>query len=339
MKQIISHKYRCFVVAVEIILLMVMLPVLYHFIPIRKQANDTFYLSSARIDDVVASLELQGYTVTFIDKIMLQLIKSPQKGWYSVDKQAYGRFLFFADLHSQKALTMSLVVYAGETVDELTTRLAKDMHLNKDKLLKAYQKHSRFKEGDIFAKRYILARKANEEVTIGYLFDESSSVLEDFEKQYFSKKPDTFELKILLTIASIIQRESNAKKEMPIISSVIYNRLNKGMKLQMDGTLNYGKYSRQIITSKRIKTDTSYYNTYKHKGLPSLPLGTVDYEALKAAMFPAKTDYLFFMLKPDGSHTFAKTYAEHLENIRIFRKYQKAKKVKTSLQKIHKKSS
>jgi len=259
---------------------------------------------------------------------MLQLIKPPQQGWYKVDKHRYGRFLFFADMHSQKAQTMSLKIYAGETADELTTRLAKDMHLDKAKLLQAYKKYTRFKEGDIFAQRYTLARKANENVVMEYLFHVSSNKLKNFSEQYFSEIPDTFKLKVLLTIASIIQRESNAKKEMPLISSVIYNRLDKGMKLQMDGTLNYGKYSRQIITSERIKTDTSYYNTYKHKGLPSLPLGTVDFEALKAARFPAKTDYLFFMLNPDGSHTFAKTYAEHLENIRKFRKYQKNKKCK-----------
>ena len=131
----------------------------------------------------------------------------------------------------------------------------------------------------------------------------------------FTQKPDNSTLRVLLTIASIIQKESNSAKEMPLISSVIFNRLDKGMRLQMDGTLNYGKNSRTIVTPERIKTDTSYYNTYKYKGLPPAPISSVTLDALHAAMHPAKSDYLFFMLKPDGSHTFASSYEKHLKRI------------------------
>ncbi|MEA3434103.1 MAG: endolytic transglycosylase MltG, partial [Campylobacterota bacterium] len=182
---------------------------------------------------------------------------------------------------------------------------------------------TRFQEADIFAKRYSIARKANEETTIQYLFDLSNAELLKFEKENFSQKPDTLTLKVLLTIASIIQKESNSVGEMPLISSVIHNRLAKGMKLQMDSTLNYGEHSHVIVTSERIKSDKSYYNTYKHKGLPPYPLGTVTLNTLKAAMSPKKSDYLFFMLNPKGEHDFSATYDKHLENIRAFRLYQK----------------
>jgi len=115
---------------------------------------------------------------------------------------------------------------------------------------------------------------------------------------------------------------------MPLISSVIYNRLEKGMRLQMDGTLNYGKYAHTIVSPERIKNDESDYNTYKHKGLPPHPLSTVTIDALKASMRPKKTDYLFFMLNKDGSHNFAATYEKHLANIKAFRIYQKEKNAK-----------
>jgi len=95
------------------------------------------------------------------------------------------------------------------------------------------------------------------------------------------------------------------------------------MKLQMDSTLNYGKHSHVVVTPERIKSDMSYHNTYKHKGLPPYPLGTVTLDALKAAMSPQKSDYLFFMLDPKGGHNFTATYDKHLENIRAFRVYQK----------------
>jgi UPF0755 protein len=112
---------------------------------------------------------------------------------------------------------------------------------------------------------------------------------------------------------------------MPLISSVIYNRLEKGMKLQMDGTLNYGPYAHTIVTPERIRNDTSEYNTYKHRGLPPHPLSTVTLDALKATMKPASSDYLFFMLNENGTHNFAASYDTHLENIRAFRAYQEAK--------------
>ena len=121
----------------------------------------------------------------------------------------------------------------------------------------------------------------------------------------------------------MIQKESNSIEEMPLISSVIYNRLEKGMRLQMDGTLNYGPYAHTIVTPERIQSDESEYNTYKHKGLPPHPLSTVTLDALKATMEPTKSNYIFFMLNENGTHNFTTTYDQHLENIRAFRKFQK----------------
>ena len=129
----------------------------------------------------------------------------------------------------------------------------------------------------------------------------------------------------ILTIASIIQKETQDPKEMPLISSVIHNRLKKGMKLQLDATLNYGKYSHQIVTPERIQRDKSHYNTYRHKGLPPHPIGSATKEAILAALNPAQTEYLYFMLADKGTHNFAITYPEHLAHIRWY-KAQKEKK-------------
>ena len=218
---------------------------------------------------------------------------------------------------------MKIVIFAGETSKELIDRLANDMKLDKEKLYQAYQKRSHFKEANIFAGHYIVARKIDEENLIFYLFDQSKEILELFIEKNFRNRPDDFEQKVLLTMASIIQKESNSVDEMPLISSVIYNRLKKNMKLQMDATLNYGIYSHKIVTPERIKTDNTFYNTYRYKGLPPHPLSTITIDALQAAMFPAKSDHIFFMLKPNGSHQFCATYDKHLENIKTFREYQK----------------
>ena len=104
---------------------------------------------------------------------------------------------------------------------------------------------------------------------------------------------------------------------MKYIASVIYNRLEKGMKLQMDGTLNYGLYSHQKITSSRIREDNSQFNTYKIKGLPKVPICNPSLKAIEAAINPINTDYLYFVRVPGKNyHIFSKTYHEHLQNIK-----------------------
>ncbi len=336
MNSFISAKYKCFVLIIEVLIIIFLLPVFYNYIPVSKDASNTFYISSSHtIDDVISTLKKNGYRVTFIDKLMLELVKVPDQGWYHVDHNEYGRLLFFENMYNKKTNhTMDVVVYAGETSDEIITRLANDMKLDRKKLEEIYKTFAHFGESDIFAQRYTLARKADEKSTIQHLFSLSNDMLLKFEMENFRKKPENSTLKVLFTMASIIQRESNAVKEMPLISSVIYNRLNKGMKLQMDGTLNYGKNSRTVVTPERIKSDTSYYNTYKHKGLPPAPLGSITLDALHAAMHPAKSDYLFFMLKPNGSHVFSSNYEDHLKNIKAFRLYQKEKKKQKALEKI-----
>jgi len=95
---------------------------------------------------------------------------------------------------------------------------------------------------------------------------------------------------------------------MPIVASVIFNRLKKGMRLQMDGTLNYGRFSHTKVTPERIKNDTSRFNTYKYKGLPHSPIGAVNLSSLKAAMKPTTTNYLYFIKNSQGVHDFTDTY-------------------------------
>jgi len=98
---------------------------------------------------------------------------------------------------------------------------------------------------------------------------------------------------------------------------VFINRLKKGMRLQTDPTVVYalgdaytGKLSKQDLWFK------SPYNTYRHKGLPPGPIGSVGLESLKAAAQPLKSDFLYFVSKKDGTHAFAKTYKQHLINIK-----------------------
>ncbi len=327
MKQLIAQEYKRIARYVEVFIAIVLAAFLYNaYSP--TLAHKTFYLPGKNSKTTAETLEKYGCSVTFIDQIFMHMGKVPQKGWYRVTKEKQSRFSFFSSLYRQKARPMKVVVYAGETSDELCKRLANDMKLDKAKLLEEYNKRSRFKEADIFAQSYMLARSADEFSVMQYLFDRSDEIFSVFEKEYFSRKPEHSTIRILLTIASIIQKESNSVKEMPLISSVIYNRLEKKMKLQMDSTLNYGEYSHTIVTPERIKNDRTYFNTYRYRGLPPHPLGTVTIEALESAMMPVKSKYLFFMLTPGGEHNFSVTYEEHLKHIRTFRAYRKKRRAR-----------
>ena len=328
MKKILLANYRHFVLYFEIFMLLLLIPLTYNLIPV-NEGTKTFYIPSSNIDDVVKTLKSNGYEVTWMDKLMLRLRRTPDEGWYTVEPSEHGRFLFFQHLYTQKTNElMDVVVYAGETKNELTARLANDMKLDQEKLLSAYKMLAYFDEADILAQRYTIARQADENATIQYIFLDSRRKVKKFVKEHFKHKPELMELKIVHVIASIIQKESNSIEEMPLISSVIYNRLEKGMRLQMDGTLNYGPYAHTVVTPERIRSDKSQYNTYKHKGLPPDPLSTVTLDALKASMKPASSDYLFFMLNKEGTHNFTATYDKHLENIRAFRVYQNEKNKK-----------
>jgi UPF0755 protein len=123
----------------------------------------------------------------------------------------------------------------------------------------------------------------------------------------------------VLTLASIIEKETGAPFERPLISSVFHNRLRKGMRLETDPTVIYGmKDFNGNLTRKDLKTLTPY-NTYKIKGLPPGPIASPGLAAIEAALYPAETDYLFFVSKKDSTHQFSTNFKDHE---RAIRKYQ-----------------
>jgi len=320
MKYKISAKYKCFVLLFEVLGIIALIPFFYQLIPVNHSANKVFYIDSSNPNSIAKTLSQNGYDVTIIDKFAMQIVQLPTKGWYKVTSHN-NRLDFFKNLYQNQTSTMQIKVYAGETAQEVINRLAKDMKLNKNILMQEYKKRTKFIEGDILAGTYKIARKADEKAVIKFLFDTSEKKLNTFIANNFSHTPTYDELNTIITIASIIQKETNKVNEMPIISSVIYNRLKRDIKLQMDATLNYKDKSHTIVTPEMIKSDNSKYNTYKYKGLPPTPIATVTLDAIYATIHPMKSDYIFFMLQRDGTHAFAATYKEHLENINKFKSH------------------
>jgi UPF0755 protein len=115
----------------------------------------------------------------------------------------------------------------------------------------------------------------------------------------------------LVIMASIVERETKLAKERPLVSSVIYNRLDRDMRLDMCSTIEYVLKEHKLRLSYADLEIDSPYNTYRHAGLPPGPIASPGLASLQAAAGPARTSYLYYVLTgTDGSHTFARTSAE-----------------------------
>lgn len=128
----------------------------------------------------------------------------------------------------------------------------------------------------------------------------------------------------IVIIASMIEREARVPQDRELISSVIRNRLAKKMPLQIDATVIYalGRH-KPALRLDDLKVD-SKYNTYKYPGLPIGPICSPGLASIEAALKPAKTDYLYYVAQPDGSHIFTRTFAEHQAAINKVRRMRNA---------------
>lgn len=286
------------------------------YITLPVKTTQTLYIPQGSIGSIISHLHKKGYDLSVIDRYLLQLMGQPQQGWiYIGNTNQINRIDFLYKLTSAKAVIHKVTLIPGETGELFFENLAKKLKLNKEKLLTYYKSLSPYPEAGIYADTYYVPAGIKEKHLIQFLVRESEKRYKHLsEKLYGNYDPKQWQK--ILTIASIIQKEAANTKEMPLVSSVIYNRLRKRMRLQMDGTLNYGKYSHIKVTPQRIRDDNSTFNTYKHKGLPDSPIGAVSLDAIKAAVKPAHTAYLYFMKNANGTHDFSKTFRSHRKNIR-----------------------
>jgi len=124
----------------------------------------------------------------------------------------------------------------------------------------------------------------------------------------------------VITLASLIEKETGQVEERPVIASVFLNRLKHGMRLESDPTVIYGIKDFNGNLTKPDLTQPTPYNTYVIPGLPPGPIASPGKESIQAVLFPAKTDYLYFVSKNDGTHQFSKSLAEHNKAVNIYQK-------------------
>jgi UPF0755 protein len=130
--------------------------------------------------------------------------------------------------------------------------------------------------------------------------------------------------KQILTLASIVEAEAVRPEERQIIAGVYVNRIQKGMKLEADPTVQYGLPDpRRRVLYADLRVDHPY-NTYLRKGLPPGPINNPGRSSIIAALYPARHRYLYFVADGNGGHRFARTYEEHRRNVSLYRRARKA---------------
>ena len=164
-------------------------------------------------------------------------------------------------------------------------------------------------EGYLFPETYFFPKQVSVEIIIATMVQRFWSVFtppwQDRAKNF------GFTVHQIVTLASIIEKETGAPFERPIIASVFHNRLKKSMRLESDPTVIYGiKNFNGNLTRKDLQTRTPY-NTYKIRGLPAGPIANPGRASLEAALYPENTAYIYFVSKKDSTHYFSTNLKEH----------------------------
>ena len=244
-------------------------------------------------------------------------------GEYLMNKDITPRLVMDV-ITSGKSLEHEVTVAEGLNIFEIADIFAEEKLCTKEQALQIFRDKSLIHE---------LLGEDHESLE-GYLFPETYRVtkytgargltkimVERFKEVYakLATLPDWNKLKLsrneLVTLASIIEKETGAPEERPVISSVFHNRLRIHMRLQTDPTVIYGIWEREGHWDGKIGRANldvpTRYNTYAIDGLPFGPITNPGLMAIKAAGTPATSEYLFFVSHLDGTHVFSKSYAQH----------------------------
>ncbi|WP_326724751.1 MULTISPECIES: endolytic transglycosylase MltG [unclassified Streptomyces] len=178
-------------------------------------------------------------------------------------------------------------------------------------------------EGYLFPATYPIDKKATPESLLSFMVSTAN--------QKFNKAPvaagaqrNAMNVYQAVTIASIVQAEAATKEDMGKVARVIFNRLERGMPLQMDSTINYALNRSTLNTSQDDTKINSPYNSYQRMGLPPTPIANPGEEAMRAAIAPTPGDWLYFVTVKPGDTRFTANYEEHLKNVAEFNQNRKS---------------
>lgn len=291
---------------------------------------------------VVAHLELQG---VISNAKMFELYgrisglgSKVRVGQYAIAQHASPKDVMAA-IVSGRSVEYGFTVQEGSNIFEIADQLERQGFGRRAEFLALVRSRTVAKEllgedrpsleGYLFPETYNLTKFTSTKTLVKMMvqrFKENFAALEKMGPLPMSRNE-------VVTLASIIEKETGAPEERPLIASVFFNRMRKGMRLETDPTVIYGIWEKSGEWSGNIsKADLltpTRYNTYTFSGLPYGPISNPGFESLKAVLAPATSDYLFFVSRNDGTHRFSSDYAGHLKAVAEFQLDRKAREGKS----------
>lgn len=228
-------------------------------------------------------------------------------------------------LTSESSLNIvKFTVPEGYTIDDISEKLEKEGICSKEDFIKAIKEYElpsfvninsekRYNlEGYLFPDTYLIKVGETPKEIITKMVARFKEMLSEAIKEVNTTVKNE-DIETVVTIASMIEKEARIDSERPVIASVIVNRLNIDMMLQIDATVIYalGEHVDTVLYS-HLETN-SPYNTYKNYGLPVGPISNPGLESIKAALKPEQTDYLFYVLQNDKTHYFTNNYEDFIK--------------------------
>ena len=223
---------------------------------------------------------------------------------------------------TNNANTITVTIPEGFNVEDIAARVEENGICTKDEFLSAVKSYplpayvsdnadKRYNlEGFLFPDTYNFEIGVKPEYIIETMIKRFEEVWAEVTKGMDIKQE---EIEKVINVASIIEKEARVDEDRPLIASVIYNRLKQGMPLQIDATVIYAHgYYIENVRNRHLAIE-SKYNTYLHKGLPVGPICNPGEPSIKAALHPADTNYLFYLLASDDEHYFTDNYDDFLK--------------------------
>ena len=250
-----------------------------------------------------------------------------QAGEYDIPRGA-GVWTVASMLAKGKVATTSVTILEGMTIIQIKKMLMSMRYLTGDVDCNTDSPVCDLHDGDIFPDTYRIARGATRLSVLELARKKMLDVKRSFANAKYPEPLKSWEE--VLVLASIVQKETPQKREMPLVASVYLNRLNINMRLQADPTVIYaltdaeGDMHGEPLLSGHLKID-SPYNTYTRNGLPPHPIANVGRDAIRSVLKPARTKYLFFVADGRGGHKFSTDYSEHQKHHDAWRKIKKEK--------------
>jgi UPF0755 protein len=261
--------------------------------------------------------------------------------WHQLRPLQAGEYLFsgpmterdvFWKIANGKINVISVQIPEGWTMFEIADQLERQKLCSREDFLRVARDpslildlspHARSLEGFLFPSTYQFTRHTPPEQIAETMVRQFRGVWSELNPELAISATSEPTIEGVVTMASLVERETPREPERPLVAGVFYNRLEHGFPLQCDPTVQYalalaGRPT-QIVRHADLRVE-SPYNTYLRPGLPPGPIANPGEASLRAAIDPAKTDFMYFVANDAGGHFFSRTLAEHNRNVAIYRR-------------------